>query len=430
MKKLFICIFVFFNYCFSNSFENNYSIKNNIGFYLNANNGNNLLFSTDKNFLICDNGPKLINCDIRQFIPEIGAFQNDIRFYLKTNHKDNLLFSTDKNFLITDNEPKLIDCDIRQFIPEIDPFKYEKQTLLHQQTPSSLFLIGGSTVQKLSGWDKVDKVKFSIVTISLVGLGIYAHGVQMRSWWSHDRGPFNIREDWDYACQLDKIGHGFAAMAIARIIADLYTYTGVGRGTSLLIGTLGALSWQSYLEIMDGFGTTWGFSPSDFISDVLGSLYPIAQEYYKPLRNFNFKFSYYPSPFLTTGVYEKDPFGNEYFVKKGNITEDYAGQVYWFSVNIHEYLPKKLKQYWPQWLSIAVGYSLYNWNGSMEQWGYRVTDRELWLSLDYNLEKLPGDTEFLKLLKKIFNQFHLPAPAVRLTPSVVWYGLFYAHIIK
>lgn len=380
MRKLFICIFVFFNYCFSNSFENNYNIKNNMG------------------------------------------------FYLKTNNSDNLLFSTDKNFLISDNKPKLIDCDIRQFIPEIDPFKYEKQILSHQ-IPVSMLFIEGSTTQKLSSWDKVNKVRFSIVTVSLIGFGIYSHNVQMRSWWSHDRGPFNVREDWNYACQIDKIGHGFAAMAIARTITDLYTYTGVGRGTSLLIGTLGGLGWQSYIEIMDGFGEGWGFSPSDFISDVLGSVYPIAQEYYTPLRNFNFKLSYYPTPFLTTGVYQQDVDGNDVLVKKGNVTEDYAGQVYWLSVNIHEYLPKKLKKYWPEWLSIAVGYSLFNWNGLLE-YHYRVTDRELWLSLDYNLEKLPGDTEFLKLLKRIFNQFHLPAPAVRLTPSVIWYGLFYAHILK
>ena len=375
MKKLFIIILFFINYCFSGGLENDYSINNNIG------------------------------------------------FYLKINSNDNILLSIDKNFLLHDNEPKLIDCDIRQFIPEFDPFKYEK-TNSPNKIPTSLLFNDDPMSLNLSSWDKVDKTKFWIITASLVGLGIYAHDMQMKSWWSHDRGAFNVKEDWDYACQLDKIGHGYAAMVISRTITEAYTYSGVERGTSLLIGTLCGLSWQTYLEIMDGFGLTWGFSPSDFISDVIGATYPVAQEYFKPLRNFNFKFSYYPTPFLTTGVEQHGT-----LVKKANFTEDYAGQVYWLSVNIHEYLPKKMQQYWPDWLTIAVGYSLFNWDGELETLGYRVTDRELWLSFDYNLEKLPGDTKFINFLKKFFNQFHLPAPAVRLTPSVIWYGLFYAHIV-
>jgi hypothetical protein len=115
--------------------------------------------------------------------------------------------------------------------------------------------------------------------------------------------------------------------------------------------------------------------------------------------------------------------------KKNNFSEDYAGQMFWLSVNIHEYLPKNIQRYWPDWLSIAVGYGISKWNGYLETAGYRVTDRELWLSFDYNLEKLPGDTKFLIMLKRILNQIHFPAPAVRLTPSVIWYGLFFAHIV-
>jgi hypothetical protein len=375
MKKLFIFILLFINYCLSDGLENNYSI------------------------------------------------QSDISFYLKTNHNNNILLSTDKNFFISDNELKLIDCDIKQFIPEFDPFKHEGLKLF-QKTPTNLLFIEKPASLNLSKWDKVNKTRFSIVTASLVVGGIYAHNVQMRSWWSHDRGPFHLREDWEYACQLDKIGHGYTAMVISRSVTEMYAYSGVERGTSLLIGSLCAFGWQTYIEIMDGFGIRWGFDPTDYLGDLIGVIYPIAQEYYKPLRNFNLKMSYYPTPFLTTGVEQHGE-----MVKKGNFTEDYSGQMFWLSVNIYEYLPKVLQRYYPQWLAIAVGYGLSNWDGYMESHGHRVTDRELWLSFDYNLEKLPGDAAFLKLLKKLLNQFHLPAPAVRLTPSVVWYGLFYAHIL-
>ena len=389
MKKLFIFILLFGNYCFSNGLGNNYFAK------------------------------------------------SDISFYSKTNYNDNILLSTDRNFLLSTNESKLIDCDIRQFIPEFDTFKYEglnfqsktAKTLLS----NSLLSNGGSSALGVSKWSQVDKVAFSVITASLVGIGIYAHNNQMSAWWK-DRGSFEILNDLDYACQLDKIGHGFVAMTISRTVTELYTYTGVERRTSLLIGTICGLGWQTYVEIMDGFGTSWGFSPSDFISDVIGVSYPVAQEYYKPLRNFNIKHSYYPSIFLTTDD-PRDEFiwadGHISYepAKKNNFSEDYAGQMFWLSVNIYEYLPKKIQRYWPEWLSIAAGYGLSKWNGAMESYGHRVTDRELWLSFDYNLEELPGDTKFLIMLKRILNQIHFPAPAVRLTPSVIWYGLFYAHIV-
>jgi len=47
---------------------------------------------------------------------------------------------------------------------------------------------------------------------------------------------------------------------------------------------------------------------------------------------------------------------------------------------------------------------------------------ELWLSLDYNFEALPGDAPWWRSFKKLMNIYKLPAPCVRILPSVVWYG--------
>ncbi|MBR9977361.1 MAG: hypothetical protein KFH87_04675, partial [Bacteroidetes bacterium] len=52
-------------------------------------------------------------------------------------------------------------------------------------------------------------------------------------------------------------------------------------------------------------------------------------------------------------------------------------------------------------------------------------DQEWYISLDYDLRKLPGDTKFLRWLKESLNIFHLPAPAIRITPTTVYYGLFF-----
>jgi hypothetical protein len=48
------------------------------------------------------------------------------------------------------------------------------------------------------------------------------------------------------------------------------------------------------------------------------------------------------------------------------------------------------------------------------------------LSLDYDLTKIiPQDTGFLRLLAEALNFIHWPAPAVRISPNAVWYGLYF-----
>ncbi len=269
---------------------------------------------------------------------------------------------------------------------------------------------------------EIDKVKFSILTGSLLGVGVWFHFKQQNAWWKGIRGPFNIRDDWDYACQLDKAGHFFGGMITARTVTECYYWTGVDRNTSLWIGAACGAAWQTYVEIEDGFSRDWGFSPTDFASDILGAFYPVAQEFWVPLRSINLKFSYLPSSDLKTGTWKRGK-----FVKKDTFIDDYQGQMFWLTVNINDFLPKDYKKYWPAWLQLAIGYGLSKWDGDEEAMGRRVTDKELWLSFDYDIEKLPGDSEFLRLLKKLFNQFHLPAPAVRITPGATWYGLFFAH---
>lgn len=275
-----------------------------------------------------------------------------------------------------------------------------------------------STLQK----NEINKVKFSIVTGSLLGIGIWFHFKQQNAWWKDKRGPFNIRDDWDYACQLDKIGHFYGGMITTKTVMECYYWTGLDRRTSLWIGAACGALWQTYVEVEDGFSKEWGFSPTDFLSDVLGAFYPVAQEYWDPLKAINLKLSYLPSSDLKTGTWKRNR-----FVKKDTFIDDYQGQMFWLTFNVNYFLPDKYKNYWPEWLQIALGYGLSNWDGDEEYMGRHVTDRELWLSFDYDLEKLPGDGELLRLLKKLFNQFHFPAPAVRLTPSPIWYGLFFAH---
>lgn len=304
---------------------------------------------------------------------------------------------------------------------DLIPEQNQLQTYLYNRKPENpFFMFSPDTMD--NNKREIDKVKFSIVTGSLLGIGVWFHFKQQNAWWKDRRGPFNIRDDWEYACQLDKIGHFYGGMITTRSVTECYYWTGVDRKTSVWIGAACGAAWQLYVEIEDGFSLDWGFSPSDAVSDLLGAFYPVAQEYWKPLRSVNLKMSYLPSSDLKTGTWKRGR-----FVKKDTFIDDYQGQMFWLTFNVHNFLPDDYKKYWPDWLQVALGYGLSNWDGDEEFMGRRVTDRELWLSFDYDLEKLPGDGEFLRLLKKLFNQFHLPAPAVRLTPGPIWYGLFFAH---
>ncbi|WP_141655201.1 hypothetical protein [Candidatus Kryptonium thompsonii] len=54
-----------------------------------------------------------------------------------------------------------------------------------------------------------------------------------------------------------------------------------------------------------------------------------------------------------------------------------------------------------------------NWNGGGE--------REIFLSIDYDLTKIPVNVWILKQIFNVLNYYHLPAPAFRFTPSLKFY---------
>jgi hypothetical protein len=43
--------------------------------------------------------------------------------------------------------------------------------------------------------------------------------------------------------------------------------------------------------------------------------------------------------------------------------------------------------------------------------------------LDWNLESIKQGDDLLSKILRFLNHYHLPAPAVRILPSVIWYGV-------
>jgi Predicted periplasmic lipoprotein (DUF2279) len=234
--------------------------------------------------------------------------------------------------------------------------------------------------------------------------------VYAKNYWQQYPAPFNVNadDDYRYALNSDKFGHFFSPQLITHITRNALEWSGVERRQSLYWAAGTAAAVMTYLELRDGY-SRYGFSWGDVAADIVGAVYPIFQETIPSLRNFNFKISYAPSERFLGGSH-------------GAIIDDYESTYNWLSINVHGLLPPEAQCWYPPFLNVAIGHSVKGLNGLGAGW------HEVYLSLDWNLEGIPlegtiFDGELWKFLRRTFNFYRLPAPAVRILPTVVWYGL-------
>jgi hypothetical protein len=252
--------------------------------------------------------------------------------------------------------------------------------------------------------NQVDQLKlYSILGVTAGGF-IYGHAFLNELWWKGERTSFhfNFKEDWRYSLGADKLGHFYFPYLIGNVYSELFQWSGIEEKKSYYYSASLALLYQTYIEIRDGFSEQYGFSWGDYGANILGAAYPVLQYHYKELRNFNFKISFYPS-----ARFRKD--------SHASIIDDYESTYHWLSFDVKNLLPEKTRRYYPAFINLAVGHSV-------KHLDTRGT-HELFLALDWNLEALPGDAWILKFLKKTFNHYHLPSPAVRIYPDIAWFGI-------
>ena len=176
----------------------------------------------------------------------------------------------------------------------------------------------------------------------------------------------------------------------------------------LFRSAIGAFAFQMYVEIEDGFGKNWGFSPGDAAFDLMGALYSLGQHYYPVLKNFQPRVSYYPSLEQREGKR-----------KDGNIIDDYAGQKYWMGIRMKNILPKSISKYWPSFLMLSVGMGLKNWNG------FGKGDQDLYIAFDLDAEELPLHGGVWQFIKNTLNKIHFPMPGIRITPHAAFFAIVY-----
>lgn len=238
--------------------------------------------------------------------------------------------------------------------------------------------------------------------------GIALHLYQSNAWWKKDSlytGKFQFINDWNYALWIDKIGHCYATHLLAHAISGGIEAADVQSEQSAWYSASLALLYELYIETEDGFAAPrWGFSPGDATADFIGASFYVSQYYYPFLKNFQLKWSYWPS---------------DKFKHNSNkiIIDDYEGQKYWVSMRMKNILPDEVGKYWPSFLMIAAGMGVKNLDGA------GGGQREFYLSLDLDAEEFPLHGRIWQFVKNSINYFHLPMPGMRITPKATFFVL-------
>jgi hypothetical protein len=253
---------------------------------------------------------------------------------------------------------------------------------------------------EVSGW------KLGLVGGVTLSAWVIGHGVLNDVWWKGEPVPFHVNTttDYTYALGADKVGHMVFAYSATTIYGDLFRWCGLDSATAIWSGAGVAMAYQTYVEVRDGFSAGYGFSWGDMAANTIGASLPVVKHYVPGLRPFDLQISFWPSEAFKNGEYSA-------------IIDDYTSTTHWLAMNVYDVLPAPFQEWYPPWLGVALGHSVENIDG-------KGAGNHVWyVSLDWQLHRIEGMPSWLTSILRDLHLYHLPAPAVKVYPEVVWYGL-------
>jgi len=247
-----------------------------------------------------------------------------------------------------------------------------------------------------------------------VGLASVGSMAYLGTFWYDDLGKngFKFRDDIDHWMQMDKWGHAFSGYFITEQVYRLYRWSGVSSEKSLLIGSAVSFGYLATFEVLDGFSSDWGFSWSDVAANTLGVGLFAVQEHYWNEQRIRLKFGPGLSPYAQ---YRPQVLGSTI---PERLLKDYNGQTYWLSFN-----PKSMisMDFWPNWLNLAVGYSIDERLFGSESTATIVSNnsiltfdsyRQYLFSFDIDLSKIAVKNRVLSATLKSLNSLKVPFPSL------------------
>ncbi len=344
---------------------------------------------------------------------------NKISYFSSISNQENLDNLINSEFFFDKSMKTELDGQNTANCLYLTPTSEEYKLTDYPTVPESLFVYGNQPRYTMTGNLPYLNSHAKPVNIAIVG-GIYAaifyaqHSVQQSDVWK-ETGPFHFYEDIQYALWVDKFGHFYGGYSTSYVFTEGLITSGLSWEMSNIIGSVLGLGYMSYIEVLDGYSKGFGFSPSDFYADVLGSGFFLAQYYFPILQNFNPKFMYVNPDWVD----EKHRVPHESFI------DDYSTQTFWMTINIQNLFGGVVKEYVPDWLELAIGYTAYSlcdpYNPECDpKVSQKVSDaawgnRKIIISIDYNIVKLlPDGHPFWNWFKQNFKLFKLPSPAIEI----------------
>lgn len=251
----------------------------------------------------------------------------------------------------------------------------------------------GDTLVSTGGFEQTEGFAGrKIIATTMVG-GLLAGSLvdSYFAWWKGAEKPFTFyTESWfgEPWLGIDKVGHLYTSYFYFHTFQNILLWGGYEPSTAYWWAFGATAFFALSVEVGDGI-SPYGFDYQDLVYNFAGLGYGMLQTKVPYLNNFNFKWSYVPS-----NGYRWPP----------RFTQHYDAHTYWLTVNVHNLLPEDIKEYWPSFIHLALGYGV----------GDNVTRREGVIGLDFNLADIfqPRNKELL-LMQKTLNMFHLPAPAIK-----------------
>ena len=174
---------------------------------------------------------------------------------------------------------------------------------------------------------------------------------------------------------------------------------------------------QLAIEMKDAHAPYWGFSIWDFGTGTIGALVPVAERYWKPMQYIDFKISYFKrsNQYWDLGTQQKPwapPHPHAYH-------DDYVNQTYWMT-----FYPLKDNQIY---LGLSIGFGLDDTQFLNKYNSKDGGNNELYIALDYDLTQVlkKWDTPTAKKIKHWLNYIKIPAPAIRISPQLEFYTIFF-----
>jgi uncharacterized protein YfiM (DUF2279 family) len=267
---------------------------------------------------------------------------------------------------------------------------------------------------------ELDKQKRSILliseasayTIALVGLN--------QLWYAdYPKSTFHFINDNGEWLQMDKLGHMSSSYYTGVAGIKAYEWAGFSRKKAIWYGGMTGSLFLTIIEVLDGQSAEWGASSGDLIANTTGSLLVIAQALKWNEQRIQLKYSYYPTKFA-----EKNPkqLGGSHLERA---LKDYNGQTYWMSFNLKSLMQIENEDF-PNWLSLALGYSATGMETPFAQDNNSDRERQFLLSLDVDLNKIKTKNKALNAVLHTFGFLKFPAPAMQYTNgNISFYPIYY-----